>query len=57
MKHNYVTKIILKKHDDNNVKHLNLLILKISFLTLIGCWVKKVPDINPIKYAQDRDQE
>ena len=46
MKQNYVTKTKLKKHYDNNVKHLSLLILKISFLTLIGCLVKQAQDNN-----------
>ena len=37
MKQNYVTMTKLKKLDDNNGKHVSLLILKISFLTLFGC--------------------
>ena len=49
-----MTKTKLKKHDDNNVKQLSLLILKISFLTLIGYWAKKAPDINPIDGYMDR---
>ena len=32
----------------NNIKHVSLLILKINFLTLIGCGVKITPDFNPI---------
>ena len=34
----------LKTIDDNNVKHISLLVLKISFLTLFGCGVKITPD-------------
>ena len=33
--------------EDHKVKHINLLILKISFLTLFGCGVK-IHKINPI---------
>ena len=40
-KQNYVTQTKLKKYDENKVKLISLLILKKSFLTLIGCWVKK----------------
>ena len=38
MKQNYVT--MIKTIDDKNVKHISLLVLKISFLTLFGCDVK-----------------
>ena len=31
----------LKQNLSNMMTNLSLLILKISFLTLIGCWVKK----------------
>ena len=48
MKQNYVTMIKLKKLNDINVKHVSLLILKISFLTVFGGWVKITPYINPI---------
>ena len=48
MKQNYVTKTKLKKHDENKINHLSLLIIKISFLTIIGYWVKIAQDINPI---------
>ena len=41
----YVTKTKFEKHEANNVKHLGLLILKISFSSLIGCWVKMPQDI------------
>ena len=34
----------LKTIDDNNVKHINLFVLKISFLTEFGCSVKITPD-------------
>ena len=47
-KQNYVTKTKLEKYDDNNVNHLSLLMLKISFLTLIGCLVKMPPDTKHI---------
>ena len=47
-KQNNVTKTKLKKHVDNNVKNASLLILKISFLTLVGCWVKKAQEITPM---------
>ena len=53
-KQNYVTQTKLKKYDENKVKLMSLLILKKSFLTLIGCWVKKAPDINPIDGYMDR---
>ena len=43
MKQNYVT--MRKTTDDNIVKQISLLILKISFLTLFGCGVKITPDI------------
>ena len=33
-----------KDNCDNNVKHISLLILKISFLTLFGCRVKITPN-------------
>ena len=52
MKQNYVT--ITKTFDDNNIKHISLLILKISFLTLFGCWVKITPLFNPICGQIDR---
>ena len=45
MKQNYVT--MTKIIDENNVKQISLLILKISFLTLFGCGVK-IHKINPI---------
>ena len=35
-----------KKLNDNNIKHISLLILKISFLTLFGCVDKITLDIN-----------
>ena len=38
----------------NNIKHVSLLILKINFLTLIGCGVKITPDFNPIYALMDR---
>ena len=37
-----------KKLGDNNFKHLNFLLLKISFLTLFGFGVIITPIINPI---------
>ena len=54
MKQNYVTKTKLKKHDENKINHLSLLIIKISFLTIIGYWVKIAQDINPIDCQMDR---
>ena len=45
---NYVTSTKLKKVNDKNVKPINNLILKKSFLTLFGCAVKITQDINPI---------
>ena len=47
MKQDYVTTTKLEKLDDNNTKHVSLLILKISFLTLFGSGLKKTPDITP----------
>ena len=47
MKQNYVS--MTDKIDDNNIKHISLLILKISFLTLFGL----TPDINPIYGLMD----
>ena len=43
---NYVTKTKLKKVNDKNVKSVNHLILKISFLTIFV--VKITLEINPI---------
>ena len=42
MKQNFVT--MTKTIDDNKVKHISLLVLKISFLTLFGFGVKITPD-------------
>ena len=44
-KQNYVT--LTKAIGDTKVKHISLLILKISLLTLFGCGVK-IHKINPI---------
>ena len=40
--------------NDNNVKHVSLLILKINFLTLFGCGDKITTDINPMYGYIDR---
>ena len=48
MKQNYATMTKFKKFNDNNFRHVSLLILKISFLTLFGCGVKITTDINLI---------
>ena len=45
---NYLTSTKLKKVNDKNVKPVSHLILKISFLTLLGCAVKIALDINQI---------
>ena len=45
---NNVTSSKLKKVNDKNVKPVCHLILKISFLTLLGCAVKIALDINQI---------
>ena len=42
MKQNYVN--MKNTIDDNNVKHISLLVLKISILTLFGFGVKMKPD-------------
>ena len=48
MEENHVTITNLQKLDDKNYKHVSHFILKISFLTLFGFWVKTTPEINPI---------
>ena len=45
LKQKYVT--MTKTIGDTKVKHISLLIVKISFLTLFGCGVK-IHKINPI---------
>ena len=51
---NYVTSTKLKKVNDKNVKPINNLILKKSFLTLFGCAVKITLDNIPIYGKIDR---
>ena len=49
-----MTKAKFKELKDNNVKHVSVQILKISFLTLFERGVKIRPDINPIYGQMDR---